>query len=391
MRTYEISVPAKYPEFYSNANFNPSLIKTTIGDNLYLMSCHSFRRFTDPKLKGPLNDVNDPNHPWYGGPSSQHWWKIEKNEGFHGTGFFLVQYDGNRFNIIDYLGLIYMVVDARLFRLNSSQIFMTANAITPFFEIGLDRNKYGLAGGYVNCAQDKCSLITRYVLQIKVREKKITLFSSEARTLCNNLSRPTEKNWSAWEFNNMLNFSYSLTPQHYTLDVSDPTYVTGYWPIELTRSESGYTTLDTPIACDLNYSKSLNIFTHIEMVHKGAVVFSLSTPALPFTNDLYIGVGHVKIIGDHLNEAEDLPAVTFYHQNSSMIRHPAHNTFYLMYFYTFNPSTLDIVKVSYSFLPPNVEYGVVFPCGLTLFSSDTYLISYGEADMKMKILAITRN
>ena len=389
MKIYEITVPAKYPEFYSNANFNPSIIKSVQDDNLYIMSCRSFRRRTYSDLIGPINDVNDPNHPWYGGPLSKYWWTYDPIDGFWGTGIFLVRYNGVNFDIIDYIGSMPGVVDARLFRLNNSQILMTANGPTDNIEVGSDRSKYGLYGGSTNCAVNNCTLINQYILQIEQTGNKLSLWSSEPRTLCNNLSHSVEKNWSVWEYNDSLNLTYLISPGHVVFNIGEP------------------------ISCGLDHSRYKNIFGEVEayyyyntfssvdaeyrtvsdgveIYYNKGVTFSLGTPALPFDANSYIGVGHAKISGVSLNKNENTPAAIFYRESSDMIRHPSRDTFYLMYFYTFNPQTFDIIKVSHSFLPPGTEYGVVFPCGLTMFDSNTFLISYGEADMKMKLLTISR-
>lgn len=375
MKVYEIEIPneSKYREFYFNVNFNPSIIKSTSVDNLYIMSCHSFRRTSINKYKYPTKSINI-NHPWYGGPESENWWYITPT-GFRGTGFFLVYFDGNSFIIIDYLGLIDSIIDGRLFRLPDNDIMITGNSTFDDITIGGDRLKNELPGGYVNCKYNLCNLITKCRLRLIKTDDKFTLLKGKLEPLCANLSQKTEKNWSLWSYNSKVYISYLISPGNiiFTEDYDN----------ERSLSEKTFI-----IRCNAMAEPQSNIFSDITKYYQGNVIFSLSTSALPFDENSYLSVGHAKIIWTSLDKNINTLASRFIKENLHMRHHP--NMFYLMFFYTFDPITFTTLKISHAFWPPDTQYGVVFPSGLTMFDNDTFLISYGEGDLKMKCMLISK-
>ena len=371
MKIYEIEIPNenKYRQFYYNVNFNPSMIKSTSDNNLYIMSCHSFRRTSINKYTRPTKTVDNINHPWYGGPGSQHWWYVTPT-GFRGTGFFLVYFDGNSFTIINYLGMIESIIDVRLFRLPDNDIMMTGNSTFYNIIVGNDRLKYDLPGGYINCKYNECNIIAKCRLRLTKIDEEFTLLKSEIEPLCANLSRKTEKNWSLWSYNSNIYISYLISPGN----------------IIFTENVTDEDPLST-IKCSATAEPESNIFSDITKYYQGNVIFSLSTSALPFDQNSYISVGHAKIIWRSLEK--NTLAYQFTKENLNMRHHP--DMFYLMFFYTFDPITFTTLKISHAFWPPDTQYGVVFPSGLTMFDDDTFLISYGEGDIKMKCMLITKS
>jgi hypothetical protein len=58
-----------------------------------------------------------------------------------------------------------------------------------------------------------------------------------------------------------------------------------------------------------------------------------------------------------------------------------------MFFYTFNPETLEIVDKTHAFIPKTSNTNVIFPAGLVY--SKNVIVSYGDGDNSMKLLQIT--
>jgi hypothetical protein len=140
----------------------------------------------------------------------------------------------------------------------------------------------------------------------------------------------------------------------------------------------------------------------LEKEAKGAVFFSLSTPAVPFKNRMHIAVGHAKVryaaglptasatssaspslqafmayatsIGNYVAEASDLK------------EHRAHPTYvYMMFWYTIDTHNGEITAMSDLFIPYAGEpYSVFFPSGLARCQKD-YVIAYGVGDIMCKL------
>jgi hypothetical protein len=185
-------------------------------------------------------------------------------------------------------------------------------------------------------------------------------FDERGKLLCKNF-QGEEKNWSLYTYNNNLYISQWLYPHHQVLKVED---------------------MNDLNQCNMYTSKNSTIFHTIQKFYKKSVLFSLSTPAIPYYG-LRLAVGHVKIMGDRVPKN----TVAYDFVQNDLYKQPAENTSYMMFFYTFDPSTLDIVRISPGFYPPDIKHGVVFASGLTQHNDD-YIISYGEGDYKMKFLFV---
>ena len=349
MKVFEVQFPTEFVR--DNTNFNPSLAR--VGEGRYLMSCHSFRRYPPGSGLG--------NHPWDGGPGSRLWWGLSP-AGFHGTILFEVAFDGVRLEVLRVLGELRDVVDARLYPLGPSRVFLTANARFGQREFGRDRRRFHLGRRSRDCRPDYCTGIGSALIALDQGQIEV----GEVHPLCTNLAVPSDKNWSTWVYQGTMYVSYVLTPKHtvfYTLD-GDTDH------------------------CLARSSDRVTVFQRIQDSYNLGLIFSLSTPALPF-DDGYLGVGHVKVVTQWLDRP-DSHAYVFAKTNSDLPIHPL-GYWYLMFFYTFNPETLEITRISHAFLPPFSKHGVVFASGLSRLDPDTYIISYGEGDAHMKLLTITKS
>lgn len=363
MKIIEIKLPPTNIPFYYNTNFNPSIIK--VSPHLYLVSFRTFRRYKLALDAQPVQEarVNEPNHPWYGGPNSATWWK-----GSQGTAFIYLQAD--TFIASEVIYYLKEVVDSRLFRLDPNTAILTGNTHFPVIPFGRDRPKWKIPtfpGSSNKCSSSHCVGMGSSLLSYDITAHTVqNIKNTPMYPLCNNVSITSDKNWSLFSYNHDLYLSYMLAPEHVILDLD----------------------LDDLEECYPRSTGDINIFGQISNYYEGETIFSLSTPALPFDQNTYIGVGHVKF-GNPPDRKESNLAKFISSVESTLKSHPL-NIYYLMFFYTFDPTTLEILQVSDAFLPPTSEYSLVFPCGLTMADEDTFIVSYGEGDVKMKLLIMTR-
>ena len=360
-KSVEISVPCNTKIFGNTINFNPSIIR--IANDTFLMSFHVFRRgqHGHPCDIQPQPSIYDEYHMWYGGPESKTWWN-EDYDGIRGTGYMIIKIFNREVVIHQIFDKIGMGYDTRL--RNTPVGIMATSSLNSFFNYkniwGMDRVKYGLppptckyqclAIYYLKLKLTYASHIDTYYLSNNVED--------EGEPLCPRL-QDQEKNWSLFVVNNKMYTSQWLTPKHTVIPLQYP-------------------------ACQIVKEPNINVFHKIETFYKGAVKFSLSTPTLQFGPSEMIGVGHVKLFGDYLPIGTN--AYNFYIEN--ILTKDAFNGIYMMFFYTFDPNTFEILRVSSAFYPPNTTHGIVFAAGLTFFDDD-YIISYGEGDIKMKLFFVS--
>ena len=138
--------------------------------------------------------------------------------------------------------------------------------------------------------------------------------------------------------------------------------------------------------CKVFMEPQLNIFEQIELFYGGALVFALGSPAIPYKSSM-LGVGHLKIIPSFIQN-KDTVAYQFV-ENLLLPRHPVYDQLYMMFMYTFDPYTFEILEITPGFYSPETKHGVIFPAGLT-YHNDEYIISYGEGDYQCKCMFISK-
>lgn len=331
---------AKNTIYSNNVNFNPSIIH--LHDNVFLVSFHTFRRgYGSNKVI-----VNDKYHPWYGGPNSKTWW--QEGHGFRGTGLMIIKIINDDIIIHQVLQNINYGVDMRLLK-TPSFIFATFNLATDNYDNwGIDRELYQLPKA---TCKEKCLSMQYFTANIIKKENQYILKQEHYSLLCPNL-QDQDKNWSSFMINDQLYCSDYLTPKHTVIHIDQ---------------------------CSITMAQHINIMEEIELFYEGALVFSLSTPAMKY-KDVMLGVGHLKIIPSFLKP--DTKAHHFV-MNHKMPKHPYYDQMYMMFLYTFS-SDLEIISISPAFYPPETKHSIVFPAGLTYY--DDYIVSYGEADLEMKLM-----
>lgn len=342
-------------EFGNHINFNPSIVH--IKNNYYLLSFHSFRRNEGhPELMHETikADISDPYHLYYGGHGSKTWWNPGR-EGEWGTGFMLLNISNYKVRSIDIVDFLDEYLDTRLLKTSNTIIATTSNGEKANQLRGVDRSKYGL-NKYIY--PDDTMLTTSSIFNITAMfdQGEFIFEMNKPQSLCLNLQHE-EKNWSPYTYNNQLYISNWLVSKHIVF-------------IPHTYED-----------CSVIKSEHPTIFNKIEIFYNHKVLFSLSTPAISY-NNVKLAVGHVKIYGN-----VKLNTLAYQFIQNDKPKHPFNDYSYMMFLYTFDPETLEILSLSPAFYPPTTQHAVVFPVGLT-FNKD-YIISYGEADMKMKLLFIS--
>jgi len=349
-----VSIQTPDDPFYKySANFNPSILQ--LDDGRYLLAFRSFRRLSIQESQEYGVSVN---HPWLGGPEDVNWWQSFEG-GFSGTGFLILTPD---FRVQKILQLkLEDAADTRLIYWQG-KIMATYNKFVGFEEvshnrmltIGQDREQFGLLNDDIEC----CTLIHTVLLQLTQADELFQ--ASEEILLCSNLSAVLEKNWSPWVNRGDLRISYHIVPKHIVF-IPDQ---------DLTQ-------------CRVTFEKDISIFQQITEYFHNAIVFSLSTPAIPW-EDYYLAMGHVKI----------LKTTTQIHQRIHDLKykpHPGGSVRYFMFFYTFNPRTLEINQITNSFIPSESKTNVVFPTGLIQNNNGEVIVSYGDSDNQMKLMILNRN
>lgn len=348
----DIKIPYN-TEFGNHINFNPSIVH--LKNNYYLVSFHSFRRNEGhSEFSSVKSDINDPYHLYYGGPESKTWWNPGR-EGEWGTGFMLINMSNYKIKSIDIVDYLDRYLDTRLLKTSNKIIATTSNGEKVNSLRGIDRSEYQL-DKYIY--PDNTMLTTSNIFSITtVFDQGEFIFKmNEPQPLCIGLQHE-EKNWSPYIFNDQLYISNWLVPKHIVF-------------IPHTYEK-----------CSVIKSQHQTIFNKIEKFYEHKVLFSLSTPAISY-NNVKLAVGHLKIDG---NVKMNTLAYQFIQNDKP--KHPFNNYSYMMFLYTFDPETLEILSLSPAFYPPTTQHAVVFPVGLT-YNQD-YIVSYGEADMKMKLIFIS--
>lgn len=381
----EVIIPYSNQEFGRNINFNPGMIH--LYDNTFLVAFHTYRRlYGHPYNVIPEPNIKDPYHMWYGGPNSSTWWEYVEpsgpgSGGFKGTGFMIIKIDLHKIYLYQVFDVQTTGSDTRLSIIDTynegkykviSDIFssFTSSWDESLYNIwGIDREKYGLTkanptGERVSINEGKLHLINhsgyrKSISGIKARINEHFELSLEYKgkgtSVCPKLQR-RDKNWSFFRINDKIYTSYWLSPKH--------------------------TVFDTKI-CNVHMEQNTNIFYRIEQYYEKKILFSLSTPAIEHDGKM-IAVGHVKV-----NYSLPINTTGYYFlENMKLSKHPV--TAYMMFFYTFDKNTFEIIEISSAFYPPEMANNVVFAVGLVKFN-DEFIISYGEGDCKMKFLFMPYN
>lgn len=336
-----------HKKFGNHVNFNPSMARYK--DDLFLISFHTFRRHEGHPLHHIVKgSIDDPYHMFYTG----HWWNPGE-DGVWGTAFVLAKINNRKMEYIKTMGYNDYGTDMRLLT-NNDNIIGTMTVSSEAEYKGHDRTKFEL-----KAPTGSTYSISMLVMEIIDLDDTYILEGEDelGYLICENL-QDAEKNWSTFINRGRLNISNFLLPNHIV-----------FVPRQNT--------------CIVKKSDKITYFQQLEEYYEKTILVSLSTPALSYGN-MMLGCGHLKLA------MNDLPRESRAYQFLKKATIPPHpsNTFYMMFLYTFNPKTYNIVEISPAFFPPDVEHGIVFPCGLEHYQHD-YIISYGQGDAEMKFIFLT--
>ncbi|AYV85544.1 MAG: putative WcaK-like polysaccharide pyruvyl transferase [Satyrvirus sp.] len=121
------------------------------------------------------------------------------------------------------------------------------------------------------------------------------------------------------------------------------------------------------------------------------IYFSLSTPSIGYDDKYKLAVGHVKI--DYRIYYENSQIDKFKNVAIESTVHKHGKFIYFMFLFLYN-NEYEITHISHAFIPTDnkkchLPYLLVFPTGLIKYH-DKYLISYGEGDVRTKILSLSK-
>ena len=131
------------------------------------------------------------------------------------------------------------------------------------------------------------------------------------------------------------------------------------------------------------------------------IQFSCSTPLIELDANTFIGSGHFKCKYEHAfrsntpisvflnNSAKLFNQKKLKHEGKEQFIHPEY--VYGMFIYTVNKTTYNLDKVSSCFVLIDKSYKqlLTFPSGITKHNDNSYLISYHENDITIKLLELT--
>lgn len=247
--------------------------------------------------------------------------------------------------------------DARILQIEEGKFIISYNT-------WINQNDVTTGRDNKNCASG-CALIATRLAELNDKQQ---LFLRPEYLLCPEYSNAIEKNWSFWVDNrNGLHFSYGLYPNHEIFNLQ---------------------IVENQLKCSGDYFVgSSDFLTAFSKYYNNKIFISVTTPAIQFRPNEWLGVGHVKY--KH-RDVENFPLTPLY--NFTKLMHDSGKKFhpiyiYLMYFYLFDHLG-RLTHVSNMFLPRS-DTVLCFPSGLTFMSNANVLVSYGDADEKCKCFAMT--
>ena len=398
--------------------FNPSI--TWVHGDTFLICARAIRRSKELRARDaegqemPIDRANpdpryNPQHPWLGGPNTPTWWQGQEDTSLlfvarmKSDGSIQVeQFWGelgprsckDEDDFCDVRGLkVSPIIDARLFRkgivmkqdgtLDHVDFFVTGNDF-----IGRD-NDFG---------RDRFPAM-RWGLLTMYGNGRIRVRMSDYQFLCDNkVHGRSEKNWNFFNYISPSTgvewnvISYKIAPQFEMLGFRN--------------SDSSFT---KPQRCEWLHVETMqfqDVFGEFTKNYtsggKEIAAISLSTPSYPYPTvegkQRYISVGHVKIDYKMLfaRKTKDDPLYeTIMNDFKESHVHPIF--IYYGYMYTFTVTeesnsklTVEIRTVSPLFMVDGYEKrALCFPSGLALTDGQVVAISYGEADIKAKVVTMS--
>lgn len=138
---------------------------------------------------------------------------------------------------------------------------------------------------------------------------------------------------------------------------------------------------------DEKFSTPVPYLAAMEKFFRSRIFFSMGTPAIPYGDDRFLAVGHVKI--NHTRSFPESPDLQAFVDSCPVgVYHEKY--IYLMFLFEFD-FQFRITRMSINFIPVDESVAahdksfLVFPTGLYFFNNK-YYITYGENDRAMRII-----
>lgn len=221
-------------------------------------------------------------------------------------------------------------------------------------------------------------------------------------------NKKVEKNWILFD-NKYMNYNNNMNEIYdYDIDNNDDNISNSNILINNNHNNKNTSNDGIDILYSINGSFSIihdnkiigyniKVLSDIIKFYKNEIYFSLSTPCIEYeiNNEImYLSLGHVKI--NHKIKYGNSPFEKFlfsinYHNNTEINKHGKY--IYFMFFFVFDKN-YTLKYISNAFIPTDenkshLPYLLVFPTNITK-CNEKYLISYGEGDIKCKLLFLTK-
>lgn len=330
------------PHSYAINKYNNSIAHTTDNNFIMLYRFHWKGNYTPVDNKLSSNNINS---LWHHNPYGMN---NNFNFVFNCLGKSNLKYENNKFIVVDdSVSSAYLIQeDPRIFKNKNGKI--NIQVASPLFFNNIFGRHYD--GEYIRIIQSMYNLDENQTLKI------------ENKLVSGNICKNMEKNWTMYEYNDELYFLYSITDQLIIKYSDENTFV------------------NLPVQ---------TFFSRVKNNSNDNILFSGGSPAINYFkfSNLKIALGHVKV---H----------TAYAKINKIIKESDYNYtqyVYYMFFYTFDPANGEVYSISEMFIPTcdindsssHVPYLMVFPMALIEWD-DKYIVSYGEGDIRCKILTINK-
>ena len=333
------------PSPHNNAinKFNNCLINTI--DNKYIMLYRVFWKGNYTKSNNQLDNINSiwNNNPYINNTD----WNFIVNTIAMSE---LTIDDNYNINIIsDNISNKYIALEDPRIHKFDNKYFITTQ--------GVNNNNFNEN----DCNKDTCIILSNYHF-----DNTLKTLNLENEIVCPSISGRVEKNWMMYDYNQNLYFLYDLNKE------------------KIIKYNNNL--------CILKQGKDNELYT-ISKNNNNGIVFSGGTNSIIYNNDneLRIGLGHAKITYKYIENNKDKFPKYLYEKKYNY----HFNLVYTMFFFIFEAKTGKITKITNIFIPTSKNsdichhpYNIVFPMSI-IEKNNNYIISYGEGDIKCKIMIIS--
>ena len=186
------------------------------------------------------------------------------------------------------------------------------------------------------------------------------------------------KNWILFEYNNKKYIIYYLSDNFTVLD---------YDKCKINDENV------------IHSDKKVDSISRITKKYKG-LHYGLGSSYIKY-GDEYIGVAHLKVCYESNKIPQFHSFFTKYIKGKKAVRYlhttvsPTTNFCYFIFFYTFNPRTFDVMRISNPFIVKNIDdeltYSLQFASGIIEIPDNKFMVTIGEGDVFVKVITFTKD